>query len=302
MEIIKIENLVKDYGQIKAVKGISLTVKKGEFAAFLGENGAGKSTTINIISTLLKKTSGNVTINNHVLDKDDKSIREDIGVVFQNNMLDDFLTVKENILCRGRLYSLSDEEINKRLDDIGKRIGIDSILNRKYGKLSGGQKRRADIARALINQPKILILDEPTTGLDPYTRQSVWECIENLQKQTNLTVFLTTHYMEEAAKADRIIIIDQGEIVEDDTPENLKLKYSRDVLKMYPKQIENAAKMLSRQDIEFEQEKECLKVDLKTSLDSMKILNEIKNELLGFEVISGNMDQVFMKLASEGKE
>ena len=302
MKIIEIHDLVKTYGQIEAVKSISFHVSKGEFVAFLGENGAGKSTTINIISTLLKKTAGQVVVNGKVLDKDDSEIRKDIGVVFQNKMLDDFLTVQENILCRGRLYGLSDSEINKRLVDIGDKIGINEFMNRKYGKLSGGQRRRADIARALINLPKVLILDEPTTGLDPYTRQSVWECIENLQNKTKLTVFLTTHYMDEAAKADRIIMIDKGVIVENDTPEKLKLKYSHDVLKMYPNNIANVEKTLNEQNIRYKREKECLLVNLKSSLDSIGLINNIKDKLLGFEVICGSMDQVFMALASSEKE
>lgn len=302
MDIIKVSNLVKSYEKVNAVKGISFTVKKGEFVAFLGENGAGKSTTINIISTLLKKTAGEIIVNSHLLDKDDEEIRKDIGIVFQGKMLDDFLSVKENIVSRGQLYGLSKKEITNRINDIGKKIGITSYLNRPYGKLSGGQKRRADIVRALVNRPKILILDEPTTGLDPFTRQSVWDCIVDLQKASGLTVFLTTHYMEEAAKADRIIIIDKGEIVENDTPSNLKLKYSHDVLRLYPKNIDMIIAKLTKECIQYKAIKDRIDINIKSSLDAIDIINNIKAELNRFEVINGNMDQVFMALASNSKE
>lgn len=301
MDIIKVKNLVKNYNDVHAVKEISFNVEKGKFYAFLGENGAGKSTTINILSTLLKKTSGEVVVNGNVMDKDDNLIRKNIGIVFQQKMLDDFLTVKENLMCRGKLYGLSTKEINDRIIELTGKIGLEEILERKYGKLSGGQKRRADIARALINKPAILILDEPTTGLDPYTRKSVWDCIIKLKEQTLLTVFLTTHYMEEAANADKIIVIDKGNIIENDTPTNLKLKYSKDKLIIYPKKKQEMNEYLNCLDCDFCLGKEKVIVDLKSNLDAIEIINKIKRNILSFEVISGNLDQVFMTLVENNK-
>ncbi|MBN2878229.1 MAG: ABC transporter ATP-binding protein [Clostridia bacterium] len=299
MKIIKVENLCKSYGDTEAVKKIRFDVEEGEFIAFLGENGAGKTTTINILSTLLKKTSGSVEINNAVLDKDDDYIRKSIGVVFQKNMLDDFLTVRENIMIRGKLYGLSKDEVNARLAGIAEKTGISGFLGRRYGKLSGGQKRRADIARALINSPRILILDEPTTGLDPATRINVWECVQSLRKEKNMTVFLTTHYMEEAAECDRIIILVKGRIAENDTPQNLKRKYSKDRLIMYPISDNKLEEMLEGEKREYIKEKNRTIIYLNSSMDAIEILSKTKKEIEDFEVIKGSMDQVFMAVIAK---
>jgi ABC-type multidrug transport system ATPase subunit len=296
MKMIEVKSLVKKYNKIHAVNGIDFDVEEGKFFAFLGENGAGKSTTINILATLLKKTSGEVRINGNVLDKKDELIRKDIGIVFQQNMLDDFLTVKENLLCRGTLYGYSKNKVSSRINELSNKIGIIEILDRKYGELSGGQKRRADIARALISKPKILILDEPTTGLDPHTRKNVWDCIMELRKEQSLTLFLTTHYMEEAANADQIIIIDKGKIIENDTPMNLKIKYSSDKLYIYPKNKNEIVKQLGDFNYLFEIENEKIVLHIKNNLDAIEIINGMKNEILGFELIKGNLDQVFMTL------
>ena len=296
MSIISINNLVKSYNGTEAVKSISFEVEKGEFIAFLGVNGAGKSTTINIISTLLQKTSGEVIINGNVLDKDDDNIRKDIGVVFQNSMLDDFLTVKENIRCRGRLYGLAAIQIDERISELKEKIGIDKILNKRYEKLSGGQRRRADIARALIHKPKILIMDEPTTGLDPYTRVSLWDFVSNLREENNTTIFLTTHYMEEAAQADRIIVIDEGRIIENDSPANLKMKYSKDILKIYPKEISEMTDYFVSNKIDFKESKNCIEIAVESHTQAIERLVQIKDKISGFEMIKGNMDQVFLAL------
>lgn len=231
--IIKVKKLSKKYGSFEAVKNISFEVGAGSLFAFLGPNGAGKSTTINILSTLITQNTGHVTINDWELGKDDQQIRENIGVVFQTSVLDDVLTVKENLLVRGSFYGLEGSILNKRIKEASRITECDEFLNRRYGKLSGGQKRRADIARALINQPKLLFLDEPTTGLDPKTRISVWETIKEMQQQFGMTVFLTTHYMEEAANADCITIISKGEIVAEGSPHDLKERYTKELLKIY---------------------------------------------------------------------
>lgn len=220
--IIEVKNLVKNYKDVHAVNDISFTVEEGSFFAFLGINGAGKSTTINILCTVLEKTSGNVKIGGYDLDKEKNKIKELIGIVFQGSVLDKQLTVKENLESRASYYGLNKKEIAKRIESLTQTFDLSEILKRKYGTLSGGQRRRVDIARALINRPKLLFLDEPTTGLDPKTRLQVWEIIYNLRKETGLTVFLTTHYMEETVDCDNVVIIDSGKIVANDSPHNLK--------------------------------------------------------------------------------
>lgn len=301
MNMISVTNLSKTYNGITAVNNISFTVEQGKFYAFLGENGAGKSTTINILSTLLKKSSGEIIVNKNKMDKDDKEIRKDIGIVFQQNVLDNFLTVKENLKCKGKLYGLSGKRIAKRIEELSLELDICEILDRRYGKLSGGQKRRVDIARALINHPKILILDEPTTGLDPFSRHKVWECVFRLQKNNGITIFLTTHYMEEAANADRIIVIDKGNIIENDTPDNLKLKYSNDKLILYPKDINTIIAKLDKLSIKSTIFTDKIQVPIANSISALAIINNLKENIIEFEVIKGNLDQVFMTLLNKSK-
>ena len=194
-KIIEVRQLQKSYKDVKAVNGIDFYVAEGELFAFLGLNGAGKSTTIDMLCTFLKPDRGSIKINNYEVGKDDEKIKSLVGVVFQESVLDELLTVKENLITRSKLYNMSKDEFNKNLEEIADITGIREIINRQYRKLSGGQRRRVDIARALINKPKILFLDEPTTGLDPKTRKNVWDMIRTLQKDNNMTVFLTTHYM-----------------------------------------------------------------------------------------------------------
>lgn len=295
--IIEIKNLKKSYkNKVEAIKGITFSVKEGSFFAFLGENGAGKSTTINIITTLIKKTSGDIMVNNHQVDYNDLEIRKDIGVVFQGNMLDKHLTVKENIFSRGVLYGLSKKEIIERMLELAAKIGVTDFLDRQYGNLSGGQKRRADIVRALINKPKVLILDEPTTGLDPYTRQCVWETIKQLKEESNLTIFLTTHYMEEAARADYIVIIDSGEIKAEGTPEQLRLQYSSDKLILTAKKVNRITESLKEMNHRFTIDRDRIIVHLDNSFEAIDIIKKIRNEIEGFEVIRGNIDDVFINV------
>lgn len=231
MAAIEVNNLVKTYGNHEAVKGISFCVEEGEFFAFLGENGAGKSTTINILTTILQKTTGNVRILGHSIDNEADAVRRNIGIVFQNSVLDERLSVKQNLYTRGSYYGLTKKEISARIEPFREPFDLDEIMNQNYGMLSGGQRRRVDIVRALLHQPKILFLDEPTTGLDPRSRRNLWNYLTKLRQQQNMTIFLTTHYMEEADDADHVVIMDQGRIIEDDTPANLKAKYTK------PKQV-----------------------------------------------------------------
>jgi multidrug/hemolysin transport system ATP-binding protein len=299
MDIIKVEHLIKKYDNITAVDDISFNVNEGDFFAFLGPNVAGKSTTINILCTILDKNEGNVEINGLKLGKDDEQIRHNIGVVFQNSYLDNLLTVYENIKTRASFYNIDKEEFDKRLNYLSDMIGITDILNRQYGKLSGGQRRRVDIARALINEPRILFLDEPTTGLDPQTRQKVWEVIATIQKKNKTTVFLTTHYMEEAATADKIAIIDNGKIIVYDTPMKLKEKYTSNLLRLLPKNENKVIKYLDSNDYKYHKKVDVIEVFVKNSMESLSILKEIENDLSSFEVLEGNMDTVFVNLTGK---
>jgi ABC-type multidrug transport system ATPase subunit len=301
MGIIEVKNLVKRYNNsVSAVNDISFEVEQGQLFAFLGRNGAGKSTTINIICTTLSKTSGEVLVNGLRLGKDDEKIRHNIGVVFQNGVLDKLLTAKENIITRASFYNLSKDVILERLDAVVELLDMKDFVNRRYGKLSGGQKRKADIARAIINRPKILFLDEPTTGLDPATRIKVWEIIDFLRKNENMTIFLTTHYMEEADKADNIAIIEQGKIIIQGTPNQLKEKYSSNILKVMPKNgKEELKEKLSDLDLQFEFKVDQFIIKIQDSMDALRILQNIQDYIKNFEVLKGNMDNVFLNVTGQ---
>jgi multidrug/hemolysin transport system ATP-binding protein len=224
-DIIRVNHLKKVFKDIIAVDDINFRVKKGELYGFLGVNGAGKSTTINMLCTLLKSMEGDVTVCGYTLGKEDREIRIKIGIVFQDNTLDNNLTIKENLMTRAALYNKNNKSIKQNMQYVCDVLDIGDLMKRQFRKLSGGQKRRCEIAKALMNRPEILFLDEPTTGLDPQTRQSVWASIEKLRNEDKMTVFLTTHYMEEAAKAQYISIMEAGKLVAEGTPAQLKEQY-----------------------------------------------------------------------------
>ncbi len=232
-KIIEIRNLNKSFGNIKAVNDLSFDVAEGELFAFLGVNGAGKSTTINIICGQLSYDSGSVIIDADNLNSNSQSIKNALGIVFQNSVLDKALTVYDNLESRAALYGIYGNKFKARLNELSELLDFKDLLKRTVGKLSGGQLRRIDIARALLHNPKILILDEPTTGLDPQTRKTLWNVISILRKEKNMTVFLTTHYMEEAAEADYVVIIDSGKITAKGTPLELKNTYTGDFITLY---------------------------------------------------------------------
>lgn len=294
--MIKIEGLIKDFPAVRAVDQLDLEVKEGEFFAFLGPNGAGKSTTINICTTLMQQTKGDVYINGHRVGKDDEAIRKSIGVVFQYSFLDDFLTIKENMRIRASFYGLTKEQFDRKYEELDELIGLEEIANKRYGTCSGGQRRRADIARALVNSPRLLFLDEPTTGLDPQTRKRVWDVIKNLNRKTNMTIFLTTHYMEEADKADRVAIIDQGKLVACDRPSVLKHKHTYSVVKILPKSEEKCIEILHDTEYQVKHRQDRLHVISGSTADSLAILDLLKEQIISFEVVEGNMDDVFLAL------
>ncbi len=299
-KIIEVTNLRKSYGSVSAVKGIDFYVEKGSLFAFLGPNGAGKTTTINILSTLLSKDEGEVTINGVRLGENEDLIRNSIGIVFQEGVLDPLLSIKENLETRGSVYRLKKDVLQQQINKALKVTGIENLASRRYGSLSGGQKRRADIARALIHSPQILFLDEPTTGLDPQTRKNVWNTIIELQKAEKMTVFLTTHYMEEADKADYVVIIDNGEIAAKGTPSYLKDEYSNDLLKIKPLDNKKILDYLNTKNLAYSLEIDLFVIKLENTLESVKIINDLKGNLESFQVLNGTLDDAFINIT--GKE
>lgn len=293
---ISVKDLKKNYKEHEAVKGISFDVKEGEFFAFLGENGAGKSTTINMLCTILSKTSGDVRIFGHELGKEDDSIRNLIGIVFQNSVLDNKLTVKENLLTRGAYYGLNKKQVLERIKPFMESFELAEIWNRRYERLSGGQRRRVDIMRALIHDPKILFLDEPTTGLDPKSRMLVWEHIRRLKEEKNLTIFLTTHYMEETSDADNVVILDKGRIIAKGTPSTLKTDYASSHLVWYVDKNQKAEEVIKGYDWRYDSDH--YNVDFKGSITELLYRN--RDLIRDFEIKKGSMDDVFLNLT--GKE
>ncbi|MFI3329311.1 MAG: ABC transporter ATP-binding protein [bacterium] len=296
MSIIEVKNLTKKYGEKEAVKGITFNVEEGELFSFLGENGAGKSTTINILCGVLKKTSGEVTICGLDLDKDADAIKEQIGVVFQGSILDGCLSVYNNLKTKAAYYNLSKEEMKERIDYVVEVFNLEDILKQKYNTLSGGQRRRVDIARALLNRPKILFLDEPTTGLDPQTRVLVWNTLHKLRTEANLTIFLTTHYMEETALAHDVVVMDHGLIVAHDTPFNLKDKYTTDRIIWYINEAEENNKLLENEKLSYKYSNDAYIIKIKSTEDAAEFISNNKKVIKNFEVIKGNMDDVFLNI------
>lgn len=301
---VKVEHLKKYYQETKAVDDISFEVARGELFGFLGVNGAGKSTTINMLCTLQEPTEGRAWINGMELGKENEAIKKQIGVVYQNNCLDQLLTVRENLLLHGSLYETDSSQLKKNLAHVTEILGLTEVLKRPFGKLSGGQKRRCEIARALMHTPEILFLDEPTTGLDPATRKSVWETVYTLQREMNMTVFLTTHYMEEAAKADHIGIMAQGHFVEYGTPFSLKEAYAKDKLYLIPmsEKKEEILDYLVAQNKDYSVNDEVIRVKLGSTLEALPLLKEFRPLIQGFEVIQGTMDDVFLNVTEKRKK
>jgi len=296
-KIIEALNFSKSYGDVNAVKGISFYVEEGKLFSFLGPNGAGKSTTIDTLCTLMDFDSGRITVNGYDLQREAQAIRQSIGVVFQDSILDSLLTVRENLEIRAGLYSKSRSEVKRMVESVTDVIGMDDFLHRPYGKLSGGQRRRADIAAALLHRPKILFLDEPTTGLDPQTRLLIWETIKKLQTESKMTVFLTTHYMEEAAKSDYIIVIDHGEIAAKGTPSDLKTRYAFDSLRIILRDDITPEQMMERLGIAktiYEVAGGIVTIKLSDTMEALPILEKCKNDISGFQVIQGSMDDAFI--------
>lgn len=294
--IIEINNLDKSFQDVHAVNDLSLRVKEGELFAFLGVNGAGKSTTISIMCGMLAKDGGKVFIDGKDVDKDMREITKELGVVFQNTVLDAKLSVKDNLTSRAALYGITGKEAKQRIAHLAELLEFKDILNRTFGKLSGGQKRRVDVARALLNNPKILILDEPTTGLDPEARKTLWSVVTTLRKNQNMTVFLTTHYMEEAADADYVVILDSGKISAEGTPLELKNNYTGDFVTIYNVD-EDKIKALG---LPYENIRDAVRIAVKNTEEARDLIVKHPDLFTDFEITKGKMDDVF--LAVTGKK
>lgn len=293
-EILSVKNLSKSFGELKAVDNLSFSVKKGTLLAFLGENGAGKSTTINMLIGTLNQDDGEIVYGEG---KTLKQYKDKIGVVFQNNIFDDMLTVEENMKLFGTLYSDKNEKIKNLYEELADVFKFKEFEKKKFKDLSGGQKRRVEIARALFNTPEILFLDEPTTGLDPKTRIDVWKIINQIRHSTNMTVFLTTHYMEETSDADEVIIIDSGHKIAEGSPAELKEKFSCDKIKIVPKNPEKFEKLVK--DIKFKKIADQYEFLFKKTNKEIEFLEKFKKDIKFFEVYRGSMDDVFLNAVSK---
>ena len=276
-DIIRIDHLSKRFGEVQAVQDLSFRVKEGELFAFLGVNGAGKSTTINILCGQLAKDGGSVEIDGADPDRDPDRVRRELGVVFQNSVLDGALSVRDNLQSRAALYGIRGAACAKRLAELAQLLDFGDILDRPVGRLSGGQRRRIDIARALLHRPKILIFDEPTTGLDPQTRRLLWDVVTELRRKEKLTVFLTTHYMEEAADADYVILLDSG-------------------ITLYGVE-EAAVRALGRK---YAPVQGGWRIEVENTGEATKLILAQPALFTDYEITKGNMDDVF--LAATGKK
>lgn len=295
-DVITIDHLHKRFGSVQAVQDLSFRVKKGELFAFLGLNGAGKSTTISIMCGLLKKDEGKVVVGGYDIDAGADPIKRDLGVVFQASALDKALSVRDNLCCRAALYGVTGKTFEKRLDALAQSLEFTDLLKRTVGKLSGGQKRRIDVARALMHEPSILILDEPTTGLDPQTRRLIWDRVGQLRRERGLTVFLTTHYMEEAADADYVVILDSGKIAAEGTPLTLKNTYTGDFITLYGITQAQADALA----LPYERIRDAYRFAVPNTKAATALIVKDPALFTDFEITKGKMDDVF--LAVTGKK
>lgn len=293
--IIEISHLSKRFGDVQAVDDLSFRVREGELFAFLGVNGAGKSTSINIMCGQLAKDSGTVMIDGEDLDRAPDMIKRSLGVVFQSSVLDRSLSVKDNLMCRGALYGISKKELEQRLAELDMHLNLEELYKRTVGKLSGGQRRRIDIARALLHKPRILILDEPTTGLDPQTRKLLWDVVAELRKKENMTVFLTTHYMEEAADADYVVILDSGKISAEGTPLELKNRYTGDFITLYGLEEEQVKSLR----LPYESIRDAYRIAVPNTAAATKLIQKYPELFLDYEITKGKMDDIFLSVTGK---
>jgi multidrug/hemolysin transport system ATP-binding protein len=293
---ITVRNLTKRYKTLTAVDDLSFDVAEGSVFAFVGTNGAGKSTTIGCLTTILPFQSGEVHVAGFDVQTEGERVREQIGVVFQESVLDPGLTVRENLALRARFAHLDAAKMRERIAVVSELVELGDLVSRRYGTLSGGQRRRVDIARALLHEPKILFLDEPTAGLDPASRNTVWRTLEELRRDGGLTVFLTTHYMEETEEADRVCIIDRGHLIADGTPAQLRAAHSHSILTITTSEPEALARLVDAHGTTAEPDADAFLIPVTGSQQAMQLLTEHGGAVRDFEFRHGRMDDVFLAL------
>lgn len=299
---IEVRGLTKRYREKVAVDDISFSMADGGVFAFVGTNGAGKSTTIGCLTTVLSFDAGTVVVNGHDVSREGDRVRESIGVVFQDSLLDPLLTVRENLRLRGRLSRIARGPLDTRIRDVSGLIGLEEFLDQRYGRLSGGQRRRVDIARALLHEPAVLFLDEPTAGLDPGSRALVWRTLHELSERADLTIFLTTHYLEETEEAARVCIIDEGRIIADDTPARLRARHSRSVLSVTTSDPEQLAKSAHAVGGDPVRQGEVVMIGVPDADAARALLAAHGDRVRDFEFRHGRMDDVFLKLTGKSAE
>lgn len=300
MNSIEVKNFTKNFGDFTAVNNISFDVEQGTIFGFLGPNGAGKSTTINTLCTIQDKTSGELFINGYDVSRQKEQVRNDIGIVFQESTLDDKFTIEENLRLHCDFYRVPKNEVKERIDFVLDLVDLEERRKAPVKSLSGGMKRRAEIARGLVHYPKVLFLDEPTTGLDPQTRSNVWEYIYRLQKQKNITIFLTTHYMEEAEICQKVAIIDKGRIVAHDTPYNLKKQYTSTIMKIETEDMKTMENYLAVKNLKYKTVDNLVTTYVNNSEQILEVLADNKHIINDLEITKGSLNDVF--LAITGKE
>jgi ABC-2 type transport system ATP-binding protein len=298
--IIEVNHLTKMYGELAAVDDISFNVEEGSIFAFLGPNGAGKTTTINTLCTIQDKTGGDIFLNGHDISREKNAVRADIGIVFQDQTLDTKLTVEQNLDFHCRFYKVPKSERQERIDFVLDLVDLSDWKKAPVAGLSGGMKRRVEIARGLIHFPKVLFLDEPTAGLDPQTRASVWDYIRRLQKEKSITIFLTTHYMDEAEICSSVAIIDHGKIAAFDTPDNLKDRYTQSRLKIRTANGVDVERYLTARSIRNERSEGVITAYIKDTDAMFDVLCRFRDDIDDFEVNKGSLNDVF--LAVTGRE
>ncbi len=297
--IIEVKNFTKTYGNFTAVNDITFDVQEGSVFAFLGPNGAGKSTTINTLCTIFEKTAGTLLIDGKDVTEQKSEVRAAIGVVFQDSTLDAKMTIEENLKMHCVFYNIPKNEVEERIQFVLTLVDLLAERKKLVSALSGGMKRRVEIARGLIHYPKVLFLDEPTTGLDPQTRAHIWEYIIKLQKERNITIFLTTHYMEEAEICDKIAIIDGGVIVAHDTPYALKKQYTKDKAYITTKNGEVLEQLLVKHDLSYEKKEGYYKVIAENLEGLLQVLSDHKEEITNIEIKKGTFNDVFLEITGK---
>lgn len=295
--LLTISHLNKSFGHLHAVRDLSFHVDKGQLFAFLGVNGAGKSTTISMICGQLRPDSGTISINGRQTASSLREVKASLGVVFQDSLLDKDLSVEDNLRYRAALYGIHGRDFRKRYRRLASALDLDPLAKQEVRKLSGGQRRRVDIARAIIHEPSLLILDEPTTGLDPQTRRDLWNVIRSLQNERGITVLLTTHYMEEAAQADYSIIIDKGRIIAQGTPLDLKTAYAGDTVIIY----DHDEKEVQELGLPYRARAGRFDIPVNSPAQATELILAHPGLFTNYEVIKGKMDDVFLKVVRQAE-